>query len=481
MMSPRSIPRPYRLVLLLIFITVASPAFVSAAEPHQLTRLDRRCLEQSEQLLREVDRRGYVLHDAEAEKYLNTILRRIVGEQDHEAFIEFKALVLRDTMENAISFANGNILVSLGLISRLQNENMLAAVIAHEAAHILRLHPLQVHRDYALKVTLANLSMVVTGALPNENLLFLASLNSYSRQVEREADLAAVELLYQAGYDPTGLIEVLELLSASPDGQTFEEPPQYLRSHPRMRTRMSYIQKAIDAEGLGTEARPNDKDPLAYLKQTLELRHQTIRLNIERFQFNYAVAIIKSIMDEFPDDPPTLMMVGILIREYLQARDQMGNVYNRVEQEPDEQISPQVALAYLKRAIELDPNLAEAYRELGKLYEMIDDPANAITAYRKYIQLKPDAWDRPLVEQWIVALSEPGIRAEDASREERPKEKSEKWAPGLFDAGAPHGAIDAGDAEAPTEPTAPDTFADDPTGPRVLEIFKADRDLVIIN
>lgn len=58
-----------------------------------------------------------------------------------------------------------------------------------------------------------------------------------------------------------------------------------------------------------------------------------------------------------------------------------------------------------KKSLEAFPNNADAYYNLGLLYENFKgDPDAAISCYQKYVELKPDAADRDEVQSWIGRL-----------------------------------------------------------------------------
>jgi regulator of sirC expression with transglutaminase-like and TPR domain len=52
----------------------------------------------------------------------------------------------------------------------------------------------------------------------------------------------------------------------------------------------------------------------------------------------------------------------------------------------------------------LDPNHAKSYRGLGELYEKEHKNEEALAAYRKYVELQPQALDQYRVRQRMEAL-----------------------------------------------------------------------------
>lgn len=60
---------------------------------------------------------------------------------------------------------------------------------------------------------------------------------------------------------------------------------------------------------------------------------------------------------------------------------------------------------FLKKAIEVKPDFAPAYKNLGILYETrLKNKQSAIEYYTRYLKVRPNAPDRKVVESWIRAL-----------------------------------------------------------------------------
>jgi beta-barrel assembly-enhancing protease len=129
---------------------------------------------------------------------------------------------------NAFAAPGGFILVTRGLIRCCPNETALAAVLAHEIAHVQ-------HRDAlrAIKKSRVTEALGIIGGeavkhaggaeLTQLTGIFADSVgdvmtnmvnNGYSRAYEYEADQAALAILHRAGYDPSGLVLMLHGMNA---------------------------------------------------------------------------------------------------------------------------------------------------------------------------------------------------------------------------------------------------------------------------
>jgi len=115
---------------------------------------------------------------------------------------------------NAFAYPGDLIVVNDGLIRASDDLEMLAGVIAHELGHIERRHNLKAIGSSLSLLTGAALLSLIIGTDGAAFLIHGAQFSSlkYSRDHEREADEAAVEILARAGLSPDGLLRFFEKL-----------------------------------------------------------------------------------------------------------------------------------------------------------------------------------------------------------------------------------------------------------------------------
>jgi len=159
--------------------------------------------------------------------YANRICNAIVINSPKPDIYNGYHVALLDSKEiNAFATSGGHIFLTRGLVSSTQTEDALAGVIAHEIAHIQLQHSIKAIKTsritQALMVTGASAAGAVSGYDVNEmTSIFNESVgdivgtlvnNGYSQVQEFDADAKALSLLAGAGYNPSGLIDMLKEL-----------------------------------------------------------------------------------------------------------------------------------------------------------------------------------------------------------------------------------------------------------------------------
>jgi predicted Zn-dependent protease len=148
---------------------------------------------------------------------------------------------------NAFCMPGGKIAFYFGILEKLQlNDDEVAMIMGHEAAHALREHAREqmakgaVTRG-ALEIGAALLGLGELGRLGAGLGTQLLSLR-FGRTDESEADLVGLELAARAGYLPRAGVTLWEKMSAASGGSA---PPQWLSTHPKGQNRIRDIEANI--------------------------------------------------------------------------------------------------------------------------------------------------------------------------------------------------------------------------------------------
>jgi len=196
------------------------------------------------------------VNDKRLNTYVNYVGLAVAGASDRpDTFGGYHFLVFDSPEINAFACPGGLILVSRGLVGLCQNEDDLAAVLAHEVGHVQYQHGLgaigQSRIIDLLRVTGAEgFKQFGSGQVAQMETIFAGSIGDvvetlavtgYSKGQEKEADLAAVAILGRVGYDPQGLARVLQAMKnvrgASEEG--------FFKTHPDPDERLESIAEAL--------------------------------------------------------------------------------------------------------------------------------------------------------------------------------------------------------------------------------------------
>lgn len=139
--------------------------------------------------------------------------------------------LLENQSPNAFAFPGGHIVVHTSLMRMAESPDEIAAIMAHEMAHVHERHSMR-SLLRAIGVSAAVGLLFGDVSLAAEAILRIESLG-YSRSLENLADEFSVQALCDAGFDPRALGTVFRRLQAI----SLEAPPEWLASHPDMEKR----------------------------------------------------------------------------------------------------------------------------------------------------------------------------------------------------------------------------------------------------
>ncbi|HLI83989.1 MAG TPA: M48 family metalloprotease [Bryobacteraceae bacterium] len=170
------------------------------------------------QLAEEVQRQSKIVDDPLVSEYVNRLGQNLVRNSD--AKVPFTFQVIDSDVPNAFALPGGYVFVNTGLVEFAEEEDELAAAMAHEIAHVAARH---MTRE-STRAQLANAGLLSAGILfggwgglamgQGAKLAMPIGFLALSRADEAEADHLGIEYLYATGYDPTAMISILEKLDA---------------------------------------------------------------------------------------------------------------------------------------------------------------------------------------------------------------------------------------------------------------------------
>ncbi len=157
--------------------------------------------------------------------------------------MEFDVHVVDSPQVNAFALPGGTIVVYTGLIKQAQNPEQVAGVLAHEMAHATLRHGLQrIGQSLGLAAAVGFLLGDAEGLIAMGAELFqYASINSYSRQQENEADAEGVRMLHAAGISPLGMASFFESLKE--EHGELPDIANWISTHPQHDERIANVKR----------------------------------------------------------------------------------------------------------------------------------------------------------------------------------------------------------------------------------------------
>lgn len=143
---------------------------------------------------------------------------------------------------NAFVSDDGFLIVTEGLLERLDGRDEISFVLAHELAHLIKGHPRNLERNPTrLERIRTEVERGLGGSIVGTGLQLLlnAVVSYYSREREREADAEAIRLMAKAGFSLMAAEQALKRLGDEPGLIS------WFRSHPFLAERMDIIKDAI--------------------------------------------------------------------------------------------------------------------------------------------------------------------------------------------------------------------------------------------
>lgn len=163
---------------------------------------------------------------------------------------KIKVHILENEQINAFALPNGHLVIYTGLILETENQEELSGVICHEIAHIELNH---VMKKLIKEIGISALISMTTGGSGSEIIRETATIlssSAFDRNLEKEADIKAVEYLQNAKISAEPFAEFLYKLSEEEaDGMQYLS---WISSHPASKERAEYVMESGNNKNIKT-------------------------------------------------------------------------------------------------------------------------------------------------------------------------------------------------------------------------------------
>ena len=146
---------------------------------------------------------------------------------------------------NAFALPGGPVFITEGLLRLLKTEAELGGVLGHEIGHVVARHSSERLAKQQLTQNLLGALVAGSGDYTTAQIgQMVGSLINmkYGREDELEADALGIRIMVEAGYDPRGMIRVMEVLAKASGGS---RQPEFVSTHPAPENRAERIKQAI--------------------------------------------------------------------------------------------------------------------------------------------------------------------------------------------------------------------------------------------
>lgn len=371
------------LIGLLLFAVPRAPAqsLPDLGDVSQATLSSQQERRIGNEIMREIRADKDYLEDAELTDYLNNLGYRLVSSSEATRQ-DFEFFAIQDNSVNAFALPGGYIGVHTGLILAAQSESELAAVLAHEIAHVTQKHlaRMLVGQKQSQLVSIAALAIAILAARSNSQVsqaalatgqaLSIQSQLDFTREHEHEADRIGLQILEASRLDPRAMPAFLERLQKA--NRLYESSaPAYLRTHPLTFERIADVQNRTQNLPYRQVADSND----------FQLLHAKLRAN--QGAANEAVTHFESALGERKYGSEAAHRYG-LVTALMRAKN-----FARAENE----------LSLLRKN---SPPNAMIETLAGQLKLAMGDNAAALDHYRAALRAHPR--HRALIYDYAVAL-----------------------------------------------------------------------------
>jgi predicted Zn-dependent protease len=404
--------------------------------------VDMEILEQADLLDARLDRDGLVLADEATNTYLRRIGQSLVPRDLRLERVTWKFRALRDPQPNAFALPNGSIYVTTGLMTLIDNESQLAAIIAHELTHVMRRHTYLSNRSNRKKYLTMNVMQAVGAYAPLSVVgavimavttvapfIMMATIYGYSRDLEREADLKGIDMMISAEYPPEEMVNVMKLLDKDIEGENVR---LFYNDHPALDERIKYLSSYLGARAntVTPQMELNRERKLYFQKLEPMMRHN-VQLAINAARARSAVYFAQRLVD-FHGDSENLFWLAESyralgprapqltekeltnsgkkdaekLREKRTAEEEERDLLATPAGKDNWQKHQQLAEELYQRALNNENPTPVAHRGLGMLYEKVGRASDAVVQYEKYLEQAPAASDRERIQRRITALKE---------------------------------------------------------------------------
>lgn len=324
---------------------------------------------------------GGVYRDDELSAYVNSVGQRAAA-VSHRGGITYHFAVVDNSIANAFALPGGYIYITRGLLSMMDNEAQLAAVLAHEVGHVSARHGMKrLESILGINLIASLADYLIFGSGDHETArgtvkvlgnVALATVSlGYSRKDEYQADELGTTYSLKAGYDPDGMIQLLGILKGMHDREP-SSVEEFFMSHPRSSARIEEVKKQISK--LPAEERKGELKQSEYRAKMRDLMvMQKAYEHYDKAEALRKEGKYQQAMSEY--------------NEALKIRKDMAKPHHGIGLVYQAQGKYNQAIDEYKKALKVDPDCVFAHNDMGMAYMSAGRYSDAVAPLKKAIEI----------------------------------------------------------------------------------------------
>jgi Zn-dependent protease with chaperone function len=269
---------PRRALLMAVLCSLTAASTPLQAQPTQVKPgfnifSEQQDVEIGRQSAAEAERQFPLLSDRRVESYVSEIVRRLAAAAPGAKY-PYQVRVVNASDINAFSLPGGYMYVNRGLIEAARSEPELAAVLAHEMAHVALRHGThQASKAYMTQAGIGILGgLLGRGGNPSQIFQVLGGLGmnamflKFSRDDEYQADTVGAQIMARADYDPRAMADFFQILRNEQRSNP-SRMAQFFSDHPAPADRETRIRQ--EAQRIGAVASSREVGGFAQVQAQL--------------------------------------------------------------------------------------------------------------------------------------------------------------------------------------------------------------------
>jgi len=264
------------------------------------------------------------VQDGELNKYVSGVGTSLAG-VSHRPDMPYSFQVVNANYVNAYAFPGGTIACTRGIMLGVESEAELSALLGHEIGHVNARHTASRMSTQLVVGGLAGIGGAIIGAKYGNGWGALAGglggfgvgmlLASYSRDDERQADALGMEYMTRAGYNPDGMVDLMDMLNDQHDSEPSAVEVMFA-THPMSSERLATARKRVTEKYAGAGEYSIYRE--RYMDNTAALRKlapvvkelQDAEKLMRQEKYGEADTTIASALKKAPDDYSGLLLMA---------------------------------------------------------------------------------------------------------------------------------------------------------------------------